>query len=114
MDKVWAGIDAGKGFHWAHVLDASISGVRAYDGAKKLSGRKRHLLVDTLGMVLKAKVHAADLQDRAAVPLALEGAGEGFLAWGVSPKSTELAARASQRQQPRRFGRRTRDSQQTL
>jgi transposase len=23
MDKVWAGIDAGKGFHWAHVLDAS-------------------------------------------------------------------------------------------
>ena len=34
MDKVWAVIDAGKGFHWAHVLDASISGVRAYDGAK--------------------------------------------------------------------------------
>ena len=23
MDKVWAGIDAGKGFRWAHVLDAS-------------------------------------------------------------------------------------------
>jgi transposase len=23
MDKVWAGIDAGKEFHWAHVLDAS-------------------------------------------------------------------------------------------
>jgi hypothetical protein len=23
MDKVWAGIDAGKGFHWAHVLDPS-------------------------------------------------------------------------------------------
>ncbi|MCV5920325.1 transposase, partial [Escherichia coli] len=38
-----------------------------------MSGRKRHLLVDTLGMVLKAKVHAADLQDRAAVPLVLEG-----------------------------------------
>jgi putative transposase len=36
------------------------------------------LLVDTLGMVLKAKVHTADLQDRAAVPLALEGAGEEF------------------------------------
>ena len=40
-------------------------GVRGYDGAKKLSGRKRHLLVDTLGLVLKARVHAADLQDRA-------------------------------------------------
>jgi transposase len=23
MDKAWAGIDAGKEFHWAHVLDAS-------------------------------------------------------------------------------------------
>ncbi len=43
-----------------------------------MSGRKRHLLVDTLGLVLKAKVHAADLQDRAAVPLALEGATEEF------------------------------------
>jgi hypothetical protein len=23
MDKVWVGVDAGKEFHWAHVLDAS-------------------------------------------------------------------------------------------
>ena len=54
------------------VKTTSVGGVRGYDGAKKLSGRKRHLLVDTvdtLGMVLKARVHAADLQDRAAVPL---------------------------------------------
>jgi putative transposase len=55
------------------VKTTSVGGVRGYDGAKKLSGRKRHLLVDTLGMVLRAKVHAADLQDRAAVPLVLEG-----------------------------------------
>ncbi len=53
------------------VKTTSVGGVRGYDGAKKLSGRKRHLLVDTLGMVLKAKVHTADLQDRAAVPLVL-------------------------------------------
>ena len=59
------------------VKTTSVGGVRGYDGAKKLSGRKRHLLVDTLGMVLKARVHAADLQDRAAVPLVLEcAAGE--------------------------------------
>ena len=51
------------------VKTTSVGGVRGYDGAKKLSGRKRHLLVDTLGMVLKARVHTADLQDRAAVPL---------------------------------------------
>ena len=60
------------------VKTTSVGGVRGYDGAKKLSGRKRHLLVDTLGMVLKARVHAADLQDRAAVPLILEGAAEEF------------------------------------
>ena len=23
MDKAWGGVDAGKEFHWAHVLDAS-------------------------------------------------------------------------------------------
>lgn len=51
-----------------------VGGPRGYDGAKKLSGRKRHLLVDTLGLLLRARVHTADLQDRAAVPLALEGA----------------------------------------
>ena len=60
------------------VKTTSVGGVRRYDGAKKLSGRKRHLLVDTLGMMLKAKVHTADLQDRAAVPLVLEGAAEDF------------------------------------
>ena len=54
------------------VKTTSVGGVRGYDGAKKLRGRKRHLLVDTLGLVLKAKVHAADLQDRAAVPQVLD------------------------------------------
>jgi transposase len=32
------------------------------------AGRKRHLLVDTLGLVIKAHVHPADLQDRAGAP----------------------------------------------
>jgi putative transposase len=32
---------------------------RGYDGGKKVRGRKRHLLVDTEGSVLKAKVHSA-------------------------------------------------------
>jgi putative transposase len=38
--------------------------VRGYDGAKKLCGRKRHLLVDTLGLVLLVMVTAANVQDR--------------------------------------------------
>lgn len=37
---------------------------RGYDGAKRLAGRKRHLLVDTGGLVLRARVHAASLHDR--------------------------------------------------
>jgi putative transposase len=37
---------------------------RGYDGAKRLAGRKRHILVDTNGLVLAAKVHSADLPDR--------------------------------------------------
>jgi putative transposase len=37
---------------------------RGYDGAKRLSGRKHHLLVDTGGLVLGARVHAASLHDR--------------------------------------------------
>ncbi len=47
-------------------------GPHGYDGGKKLSGRKRHLLVDTMGLLLKVVVHAADMQDRAGVKLLLE------------------------------------------
>ena len=60
------------------VKTTGVGGVRGYDGAKKLSGRKRHLLVDTQGLVLRVKVHTAALQDRAAVPLLLAGASEQF------------------------------------
>ncbi len=60
------------------VKATSVGGVRGYDGAKKLSGRKRHLLVDVLGLVLRARVHSANLQDRAAVPVVLESVGEEF------------------------------------
>jgi putative transposase len=37
---------------------------RGYDGAKRLAGRKRHILVDTNGLVLAARVYGADLPDR--------------------------------------------------
>jgi putative transposase len=47
-------------------------GPHGYDGAKKLSGRKRHLLVDTLGLVLRVVVQVASLQDRQGVKLLLE------------------------------------------
>ncbi len=36
---------------------------RGYDGGKKVSGRKRNLIVDTLGLLVLAKVTAANVQD---------------------------------------------------
>ncbi len=35
-----------------------------YDAGKKIKGKKRHVLVDTQGLLMHATVHAADLQDR--------------------------------------------------
>src|SRR5262249_47447198 len=46
------------------VRTSEQGGPRGYDGAKKLCGRKRHLLVDTLGLVLLVAVTAANVQDR--------------------------------------------------
>ncbi len=52
-----------------------VSGeARGYDGGKKVRGRKRHLLVDTEGLVLKAKVHSAKLPDQDGIKLVLETA----------------------------------------
>src|SRR5215212_7477928 len=36
---------------------------RGYDGAKKVKGRKRHILVDTQGLVIEARLHGAQIQD---------------------------------------------------
>jgi putative transposase len=49
-----------------------------YDGGKKIRGRKRHLLVDTEGFVLKVKVHSAKIMDYEGIKLLLEQAGERF------------------------------------
>jgi len=37
---------------------------RGYDGGKKISGRKRHIIVDTLGLIWAVVVHAASDQDQ--------------------------------------------------
>lgn len=46
-------------------------GPHGYDGGKKVNGRKRHILVDTLG--LKVVVHPANVQDRDGARLVLAG-----------------------------------------
>src|SRR5690606_34646733 len=41
---------------------------RGYDGGKKIKGRKRHLLVDTLGLLIAVVVTGANLDDGTAAP----------------------------------------------
>jgi putative transposase len=49
---------------------------RGYDGGKKVRGRKRQLLVDTEGLVLKTKVHSAKVPDQDGIKLLLRTARE--------------------------------------
>ena len=55
------------------VRTTEMGGPRGYDGGKKIKGRKRHLLVDTQGNLLKIKVHPADTHDRAGAERLLSG-----------------------------------------
>ena len=43
-----------------------IGGVKGVDGGKKVKGRKRHILTDTLGLLLAVVVTAANIDDAAA------------------------------------------------
>jgi putative transposase len=51
---------------------------RGYDGNKKVRGRKRHLLVDTEGLVLKVKVHSAKVPEQDGLRILLESARTGL------------------------------------
>jgi transposase len=52
------------------VKTTESGGPRGYDAAKKIEGRKRHIVTDTRGLLVGAEVHPADVQDRdGAVPV---------------------------------------------
>ena len=51
-------------------------GQRGYDGYKKVVGRKRHIIVDVLGLLICVMVHSASIQDRAAAKQVIENALE--------------------------------------
>jgi putative transposase len=53
-------------------------GPTGYDAGKKVKGRKRHLVVDTLGLVLAVVVHSAGIQDLAGARLVLPKLAQGF------------------------------------
>jgi len=61
------------------VKTTEAGGPKGYDGGKKINGRKRHLVVDTLGLVLAVVVHAANQQDHFGATLVLHAAWE---KWG--------------------------------
>src|SRR4028118_1484651 len=47
---------------------------RGFDGGKKVRGRKRHILVDTEGLVVEARVHSAKVPDQDGIGRLLEPA----------------------------------------
>ena len=53
------------------VKTTDIGGIKGYDGGKKVTGRKRHIVVDTMGLLLCVIVHTASLQDRDGARLVL-------------------------------------------
>jgi putative transposase len=52
------------------VKTTEAGGPRGFDAGKKVNGRKRHLLTDTLGLPLRLVVHPASIQDRDGLALA--------------------------------------------
>jgi putative transposase len=54
------------------VKATEIGGPHGYDGGKRLNGRKRHIVVDTLGLLLAVTVTAASADDGTAAPRVLE------------------------------------------
>jgi transposase len=56
-------------------------GLVGYDAGKKIKGRKRHLLVDTLGLVLGAVVTPADCPEREGAQQVLQRVGGWFTRW---------------------------------
>lgn len=53
------------------VKTTEMGGVVGYDGGKKIKGRKRHIVVDTLGLLLAVTVTAANLDDGTHAPRVL-------------------------------------------
>ena len=84
---------------------------QGFDAGKKVTGRKRHILVDTLGLLLNVVVHSANMQDRDGARSSSIGARA--VSSPSSSASSPMAAtrdRRPQRQRPERVPGRSRSS----
>jgi putative transposase len=76
------------------VRTSEAGGVRGYDGGKQIAGRKRHILVDVLGLLLLVVVTAANVQDRNGAQLLLSPLAKQFrrlrLIWADGAYAGEL------------------------
>ena len=50
------------------VKTTESGGIRGFDAGKKINGRKRHIVVDTLGLMVGLVIHSAGIQDRDGAP----------------------------------------------
>ncbi len=71
-------------------------GIRGYDGGKRIRGRKRHVVVDVLGLVLMVCVHSAGIPDRDGAKAVLDAVVAGFpgiqLIWADGGYAGKLVA----------------------
>ena len=58
------------------VKTTEAGGERGFDAGKKVNGRKRHIVVDTVGNLLEVVVHAANIQDYDGAKLVLTKLGQ--------------------------------------
>ena len=62
------------------VKTTSVGGeARGYDAGKKTKGRKRHIIVDTMGLLICVVVHSGDIQDREGAILVMDKLKENLL-----------------------------------
>jgi putative transposase len=78
------------------IRTSEAGGVRGYDGGKQIRGRKRHILVDTLGLLLLVVVTAANVQDRNGAQILLSPLATQFrrlrLIWADGAYAGELTS----------------------
>ncbi len=82
------------------VKTTESGGIRGFDAAKKVKGRKRHIITDTGGLLVGVVVHAADIQDRDGAPALLasiRSACRTAFSHSQDPKATLPSLRRAQR-----------------